>query len=69
MTMAPVTVKITENDLYYLNSIRRQMNELTTLILKNQLGPTIGTEVFFDNKDWFGSFTDRIDALFKGTKP
>jgi len=51
-----------ENDLYYLESILRQLQELKEFIHSFKKGdlPSIGTEVLYDNIDWLDCYIDRL---------
>jgi hypothetical protein len=45
-----------ENDLYYLRSILRHLQEVRSLLIE---GPSLGGEVLADNIDWLDCFIDK----------
>lgn len=51
---------LSEQDLYYLKSIRRQLEEVHKTM---ESGPTLGGEVLANNCDWLDCFIDKHEKL------
>ena len=51
---------VTDDELYYLRSIKRQLGELQSLTddVMADFGPSIGSEVLADNLNWLDCFID-----------
>jgi hypothetical protein len=49
---------MTENDLSYLKSCLRHLQEYHNLVSEAALGVSIGTEALADNIDWLDCFID-----------
>jgi hypothetical protein len=47
---------MTDNDLYYLGSILRQLREIKDAV---SYGPKLGGEALADNIDWLDCFIDK----------
>lgn len=52
--------QITESDLYYLRSIKRQMTTVKEA-LADETGFSIGGMAFTDNLDWLDCFIDEFE--------
>lgn len=52
---------LSDNDLYYLRSIKRNLDDLHEIMpeLIEQGGPCLGGEVLADNRDWLDCFIDQ----------
>jgi len=52
-------------EIYYLNSVLRQLREIRDLVANAQHGPSIGTETLADNINWLDC---HIDSLQRGSE-
>jgi hypothetical protein len=52
-------MKLPERDLYYLRSIKRNLDELHELAGRLTFQPSIGGEVLADNRDWLDCFIEK----------
>ncbi len=55
---------VSENDLYYLRSIQRNLQELHELAMKRAetIGYGLANEALADNRDWLDCFIARFDS-------
>lgn len=64
----PAPRAITENDLYYLRSIQRQL-QMVKESLDDSLGLTLGVMAFADNLDWLDCFIDEKERALAAQPP
>lgn len=53
---------MTDDPIYYLESISRQLKELHDFAKYHPgfIGPSIGTEILADNRDWLSCYIDKL---------
>ena len=57
-------VSITSSDVYYLESIERQMTGLGEMLVEDdQFSTSLASEVLADNQSWLSDFIAKVKAM------